>query len=64
MSANYDSELEARFGRPIELGGEVPDDPWLRRVLLRRTHRRYTERAVPDSVVRLLLAVALSASSR
>ena len=64
MSANYDSELEARFGRSIELGGEVPDDPWLRRVLLRRTHRRYAERAVPDSVVRLLLAVALSASSK
>jgi nitroreductase len=64
MSESYDSELKARFGRAVELGGAVPDDPWLRRVLMRRTHRRYADRAVPDSVVRLLLAASLSASSK
>jgi nitroreductase len=42
----------------------VPDDQWLRRVLLRRTHRRYADRPVPDAVVRLLLAAAFSASSK
>src|SRR5207245_2882927 len=58
-----DNELRARFGVDVELG-EVPDDPWLRRVLMRRTQRRYADRAVPDSLVRLLLAAAFSASSK
>ena len=42
----------------------MPDDPWLRQVLMRRTHRRYSDRPVPDSLVRLLLAAAFSASSK
>ena len=64
MTTPYHDELQARFGRDVELGGEVPDDPWLRRVLLRRTQRRYSDRAVPDPLVRLLLAAAFSASSK
>jgi nitroreductase len=64
MSDTYDSELRARFGVDVELGGDVPDDPWLRLVLMRRTQRRYSDRAVPDSLVRLLLAAAFSASSK
>src|SRR5437588_2181635 len=64
MTEPYEDELRARFGHDIELGGEVPDDAWLRRVLMRRTQRRYTDRAVPDSLVRLLLAAAFSASSK
>ena len=68
MTHPYDTELRARFGLDVELdvepGGEVPDDPWLRRVLMRRTQRRYGDRAVPDSLVRLLLAAAFSASSK
>src|SRR5437588_11185417 len=64
MTEPYEDELRARFGHDIELGGEVPDDAWLRRVLMRRTHRRYADRAVPDSLVRLLLAAAFSASSK
>ena len=60
----YDDELRARFGHDIELAGEVPDDAWLRQVLMRRTQRRYADRAVPDSLVRLLLAAAFSASSK
>ena len=31
---------------------------------MRRTHRRYSDRAVPDALVRLLLAAAFSASSK
>ena len=46
------------------LGPEPPDNPWLRQVLLRRTQRRYSERPVPDALVRLLLAGGVSASSR
>lgn len=64
MTEPYSTELSARFGVALDLGGEVPANPWLRQVLLRRTHRRYSDRAVPESVVRLLLAAALSASSK
>ena len=64
MADTYQSELRARFGLEIELGGDVPDDPWMRQVLMRRTHRRYSDRPVPDPLVRLLLAAAFSASSK
>jgi nitroreductase len=64
MPQAYEDELRARFGFDMELGGEVPDDPWIRRILTRRTQRRYADRAVPDSLVHLLLAAAFSASSK
>jgi nitroreductase len=64
MTTGYEDELRARFGFDIGLDGEAPDNPWLRQVLMRRTHRRYSERAVPDALVRLLLAAAFSASSK
>jgi FMN reductase [NAD(P)H] len=64
MTEPYDDELRARFGIEGEPAEELPDDPWLRRVLVRRTQRRYADRAVPDSLVRLLLAAAFSASSK
>ncbi|TMJ61720.1 MAG: NADPH-dependent oxidoreductase [Alphaproteobacteria bacterium] len=64
MTETYRDELRARFGLDLGLDGEVPDDAWLRRVLLRRTQRRYADRPVPESLVRLLLAAAFSASSK
>ena len=68
MAGRYDDELRARFGPDAAFGDapddELPDDAALRRVLLRRTHRRYADRAVPDALVRLLLAAAFSASSK
>jgi FMN reductase [NAD(P)H] len=64
MTNAYETEMRARFGLDVDLGEEVPDDPWLRQVLLRRTHRRYADRGVPDPLVRLLLATAFSASSK
>jgi FMN reductase [NAD(P)H] len=66
MTQPYDDELRARFGLENEGEGkvEVPDDPWMRRVLMRRTHRRYSDRAVTDPLVHLLLAAAFSASSK
>jgi FMN reductase [NAD(P)H] len=64
MTQTYEAELRARFGQDIDLGGEVPDEPWLHQMLMRRTQRRYTDRAVPESLVRLLLAAAFSASSK
>src|SRR3954452_23978691 len=64
MTSSYRDEMQARFGLDFDIGAEAPDNPWLRQVLLRRTQRRYSERAVPDALVRLLLAASFSASSK
>jgi FMN reductase [NAD(P)H] len=64
MADDYKDELRARFGLDVDLGGEIPDEPWLHQLLLRRTHRRYADRPVAESLVRLLLAAAFSASSK
>jgi nitroreductase len=72
MADHYQNELRARFGHDADLDfdpgldarDEVPEHPWLRQVLLRRTHRRYSDRPVPEALVRLLLAAAFSASSK
>src|SRR5438128_4133533 len=68
MAETYRDELRARFGLDVELGldlgDEAPDHPWLHQLLLRRTQRRYADRPVPESLVRLLLAAAFSASSK
>ena len=64
MTHPYEDELRARFGQDLDLDGEAPDHPWLHQVLLRRTQRRYADRSVPESLVRLLLAAAFSASSK
>jgi FMN reductase [NAD(P)H] len=64
MSAGYEDEWRARFGDAAGIPGEVPELPWLRQLLLRRTHRRYADRPVSEPLLRLLLAAALSASSK
>jgi FMN reductase [NAD(P)H] len=65
MTQPYETELTARFGYDFDLGGEdAEDNLWIRQVLLRRTQRRYDSRAVPESVVRLILAAAFSTSSK
>jgi FMN reductase [NAD(P)H] len=64
MTAPYGDELTARFGYDLDLGGVADDNPWIRQVLLRRTQRRYSDKPVPESLVRLILAVAFSASSK
>ena len=52
MTDTYRDELQARFGLDVALGVEVPDEPWLRRVLMRRTHRRYADRSRTHSAGR------------
>src|SRR6266446_2071507 len=64
MADIYSEELHARFGLDLDLGDELPDNPWLRQILLRRTQRRYADKPVPNGLVRLLLAAAFSASSK
>ncbi len=64
MTAKYQAEWQARFGDEVAPQDGAPDLPWLRQVLLRRTHRRYAPRAVEEELLRLLLGAAFSASSK
>src|SRR5258705_5668218 len=64
MSVSYDAEWRARFGDDARLSPDLPDLPSLRQILMRRTHRRYADRPVPEPLLRLLLAAAFSASSK
>ncbi len=61
---SYGEEWRARFGEDPCPAGDLPELPWLRRVLTRRTHRRYADRPVPEALLRLLLGTAFSASSK
>ncbi len=61
---SYEAEWRARFEEEAELTPDLPDLPWLRQVLMRRTHRRYAERPVLEPLLRLLLGTAFSASSK
>ncbi|MGH7059382.1 MAG: nitroreductase family protein [Stellaceae bacterium] len=63
MARGYDAEWQARFGDDPP-PGDLPDISWLRQVLLRRTHRRYDSRPVPEPLLQLLLGAAFSASSK
>jgi len=64
MSASYEEEWRARFGDATDVPQDVPELPWLRQLLLRRTHRRYADRPVSEPLLRLLVAAAFSASSK
>ena len=64
MSASYEAEWRARFGDETGAPPELPEVPWLRQVLMRRTHRRYADRPVAEPLLRLLLGAAFSASSK
>jgi FMN reductase [NAD(P)H] len=67
MTISYKTELHARFGEDVAISDDAGDrleSPWLRQVLMRRTHRRFDGRPVPESRVKLLLAAAVSASSK
>ena len=59
MAHPYVNDLRARFGLDLDLGleegVEMPYEPWLRQMLVRRTHRRYLDQPVSDAIVRLLL---------
>ncbi|MGH7045701.1 MAG: nitroreductase family protein [Stellaceae bacterium] len=64
MSADYRDEWRARFGDDGGLPDNLAELPELRRMLLRRTHRRYAQRPVEKGLLRLLLGAAFSASSK
>lgn len=56
--------IEDRFGLPADHGRDMPAEGPLARILARRTHRRYADRAVDDETLEILLACAFSASAK
>ena len=62
MDDSFRDLATARFGLAPE--DDVPVDPTLARMLGRRTVRNYADRPVPEALLTVLLAAALSASSK
>jgi len=56
--------IEARFGLPTEAGRAMPAEGTVAQLLAHRTHRRYKPDAVPDEILEVVLAAALSAPSK
>ena len=56
--------IENRFGLPTEAGRDLPAEGTVAQILAHRTQRRYRPDPVPESVLEILLAAALSAPSK
>jgi FMN reductase [NAD(P)H] len=56
--------IQDRFGVPATAGASLPADGTVAQLLAHRTHRRYTAAPVPDDVLDVALAAALSAPSK
>jgi nitroreductase len=56
--------IQNRFGLPASAGKDLPADGTIAQMLAHRTHRRYKAEPVPDDVLEIVLAAALSAPSK
>ena len=56
--------IEDRFGLPTEAGRDLPAEGTVAQILGHRTQRRYRPDPVPENVLDVLLAAALSAPSK
>ncbi len=56
--------IEDRFGLPTQAGRDRPAEGTVAQLLDHRTHRRYKPDPVPDDVLEIALAAALSAPSK
>jgi len=56
--------IEDRFGLPTDVGRSYPADGTVGLILSHRTQRRYKPDPVPDEVLEIVLAAALSAPSK
>src|SRR5882757_2749243 len=63
MSA-YADAIERRFGDGGPSGGETIENDFMRRVISRKTVRRYSDAIPSDSLLDLLVAAALSSSAK
>jgi nitroreductase len=64
MEFDLKALVHDRFGLDLTLAASDAVTPLLAQILGRRTHRNYTAQPVPEELTDLLLAVALSASSK
>src|SRR5256884_4425761 len=55
---------QERFGLPSRVGHEMPAEGTVAKIVSHRTHRRYKPDPVPDDVLEIVLAAALSAPSK
>jgi nitroreductase len=56
--------IDDRFGLPTTAGAALPAEGTVAQLLSHRTHRRYRADPVPDDVLEIVLAAALSAPSK
>jgi nitroreductase/FMN reductase [NAD(P)H] len=56
--------IQDRFGLPTRAGAGMDAEGTVAQILAHRTHRRYTDAPVPDDVLEVVLAAALSAPSK
>src|SRR3546814_17468995 len=63
-AATSADRVEERLGSRVELADTTAGADTLRRVLARRTHRRYADRPVPEDLLQALFACAFSASAK
>src|SRR4029453_5696610 len=56
--------IEARFGLPAQAGRAMPAEGTVAQLLAHRTHRRYKPDPVPEEILQIVLAAALSAPSK
>jgi nitroreductase len=56
--------IEDRFGLPTTAGAALPAEGTVAQILAHRTHRRYKPDPVPDELLEIVLAAALSAPSK
>jgi nitroreductase/FMN reductase [NAD(P)H] len=64
MSKTIAALIEERFGLPTTAGAELPAEGTVAQLLAHRTHRRYKPDPVPDDVLEIVLAAALSSPSK
>ena len=64
MSKTIADLIEDRFGLPTRAGAALPAEGTVAQLLAHRTHRRYKPDPVPDEVLEIVLAAALSAPSK
>jgi nitroreductase/FMN reductase [NAD(P)H] len=64
MSKTIADLIEDRFGLPTRAGASLPAEGTVAQLLAHRTHRRYKPDPVPDEVLDIVLAAALSAPSK
>jgi FMN reductase [NAD(P)H] len=64
MSKTIADLIQDRFGLPTAAGAGLPAEGTVAQLLAHRTHRRYRPDPVPDDVLEIVLAAALSAPSK